>query len=67
MAAGRKSDGVIPFAEIKALAVAIHAAAPDGSAECDAAGGEVTEEIDKVTCPACLALITPWLDGTAEV
>lgn len=41
-----------------------HAAAPDGSAECDE-DGPVTETMEEVTCPACLALIRPWIEGTA--
>jgi hypothetical protein len=44
----------------------IHAAAPDGTPECDSTDGVVTETIDNVNCPACLALISPWLDGTAN-
>jgi hypothetical protein len=44
----------------------VHAAAPDGSSECDTAG-TTTESFEEITCPACLALLQPWVDGTAEI
>lgn len=41
----------------------IHAAAPDNTPECDADSRNVTEDMNKVNCPRCLALIRPWIEG----
>jgi hypothetical protein len=52
--------------EDAAKRAAVHAAAPDGSAECDQPG-PATESMENVTCPACRKLIAPWIEGTAQV
>ena len=59
---------VLPFEEIKELAMGVlHAAAPDGTPECDADSKNVTEDPTSVNCAECLDLIQPWIQGTAEI